>query len=373
MPTPSPQASLLYYIDGHGFGHATRSLAIFRALRRRRPRLPIRLRTSAPSFLFRGTGGDPIVVDAGAVDPGTIQPDPLTVDVEGSLAARRAFQEELPARVEAEIRRLAGERVGLVAGDIPPLAFEVAARLGVPSIALGNFSWDWIYEAYGEGRAGVAELIDGMRRSYGCADLLLRMPLHGDLTAFRRVEDIPHVVRRAGGDPDGLRRQLGIEGEDRPVVLISFGGMGSVAFGRGGGAADLGDFRFVLSGDGPASLPPDTLRLAVDHGLAHEDLVQACDAVISKPGYGTVAECIAAQTPLLYTSRDDFREYAVLVEGLRRTARARFLPREDLLGMRWRNHLEALLADRAPWPAVPTDGAEVAAERLLAAIDRGRV
>ena len=41
------------------------------------------------------------------------------------------------------------------------------------------------------------------------------------------------------------------------------------------------------------------------------------------------------------------------------------MPREDLLGLRWRAHLEALLADGREWEPVATDGARIAAQRLL--------
>jgi hypothetical protein len=146
---------------------------------------------------------------------------------------------------------------------------------------------------------------------------------------------------------------------------VSFGGFGSVRFTAAPQASDPGDYRFVCPGEVPPGLPDDTVRLPVNHPIAHEDLVAACDAVISKPGYGTVVECIASRTPLLYTSRDDFREYPVLVEGLRRQARCRFVPREDLLSLRWREHLAPLLSEERPWPEVRTDGAVTAARRIL--------
>jgi hypothetical protein len=182
---------------------------------------------------------------------------------------------------------------------------------------------------------------------------------------FREVEDIPHVVRSSRRGRDQVRRLLGLEGETRPVVLVSFGGFGSVRFPPAHRPPDPGDYRFVNPGPVPTGLPKDTVRLPVDHAIAHEDLVAACDAVISKPGYGTVVECLASRTPLLYTSRDDFREYPLLVEGLRQGACCRFLPREDLLALRWREHLGRLLSDERPWPAVRTDGAAVAAARML--------
>ena len=54
-------------------------------------------------------------------------------------------------------------------------------------------------------------------------------------------------------------------------------------------------------------------RAFIDSGFRYEDLVAAVDVVVTKPGYGIIAECIAAGTPMLYTSRGDFREYDLLV------------------------------------------------------------
>ena len=358
----SPPAALVYFIDGHGFGHATRSLAILRELRKQCPALPIVVRTSAPAFLFRELH---LPVLAGEVGPGMLQADPLTLDVPGSVAAAVRFHDALPQRVAEEIARLSEYRVGLIAGDIPTLAFEVAHRLRVPSVALGNFSWDWIYEPLVECSGDGARLLRIMRRAFGRADLLLRMPLHGDMACFTRVEDIPHVVRSSRRERSDTRRLLGLEGERRPVVLVSFGGSGPVRFSPAQRPPAPGNYRFVQPGPLVAGLPEDTVRLPVDHEIGHADLVAACDAVLSKPGYGTVVECLASRTPLLYTSRDDFREYPILVDGLRRGARCRFLPREDLLTLQWREHLEVLLSDDRPWPSVRTDGARVAATRLL--------
>jgi L-arabinokinase len=254
--------------------------------------------------------------------------------------------------------------VALLVGDIPPLAFEVAAALEVPGIALGNFSWDWIYEPYVADLPEHAPLVEAMRKSYGRADLLLRLPLHAGMDVFPRIEDIPLVVRHASRDRGATRQALGLARETRPVVLVSFGGFAAVRFGSGA-TPDPGDFRFITFGESVPGLPADTVRLPIDHPHRHEDLVAAADAVITKPGYGTVAECLASRTPFLYTSRDDFREYELLVREIARHAHAGFLGREDLLQIRWRVALEALLSSRQRWADLRVDGADVAAERLL--------
>ena len=54
------------------------------------------------------------------------------------------------------------------------------------------------------------------------------------------------------------------------------------------------------------------------HDLRFPDLVSASDAVLSKPGYGIVAECYANRTPLFYVNRPDFRECHVLISWMKK-------------------------------------------------------
>ena len=67
----------------------------------------------------------------------------------------------------------------------------------------------------------------------------------------------------------------------------------------------------------PASLPAGVRYVdeaaIYDGDLRYEDLVHAVDVVVTKPGYGIVAECLANGTAMLYTSRGRFREYDVMV------------------------------------------------------------
>ncbi len=53
-----------------------------------------------------------------------------------------------------------------------------------------------------------------------------------------------------------------------------------------------------------------------DAGVRYEDLVGAAEALVTKPGYGVISECIANDAAVLYTSRGHFPEYDVLVEEM---------------------------------------------------------
>ena len=107
-------------------------------------------------------------------------------------------------------------------------------------------------------------------------------------------------------------------------------------------------------------------------GVRYEDLVNAAEAVVTKPGYGIVSECIANDAAVLYTSRGHFPEYDVLVEDMPKYLRAAFISQEDLFAGKWESHLDKLLARGKPknYKKPETNGADLAAEILLKTLDK---
>ena len=78
----------------------------------------------------------------------------------------------------------------------------------------------------------------------------------------------------------------------------------------------------------------------------YQDLLCAADAIVTKPGYGIVADVLARRVPVLYTDRGDFAEYPQLVAALSGCATAEFIPQQELLGGNWSPYLSRLLANR---------------------------
>jgi L-arabinokinase len=232
-------------------------------------------------------------------------------------------------------------------------------------VAVSNFSWDWIYAPYVAEAPEFRWLYDWLRAAYGQADLLLRLPFAGDLSAFRTIEDLPLVSRLPSRSRAEVRAQLGLADRAR-LVLLSFGGLGLEQFDPAPLAA-LERYTFVAS---PLEIRVDRPRpsnvvLVPTEQDNYVDLIAAADLVVSKPGFGIVANCLALRVPLLYTERGAFPEFEVLVEGLRQYGRAARIPRTELLAGALGPYLDALLADSRPWPALRTDGAAAAADRLL--------
>ena len=318
--------------------------------------------------MFEGVVGPPLAVRDVECDVGLVQKDALTIDEAGTAEAVRRFRFGWEALVSREARWLRESGARLVLGDIPPLAFVAAAEAGVPSIALGNFSWDWIYRHLATRQPDLAEAAAHAAAAYGRAGLLLRLPFAGDLSAFPRIEDVPLVARAPALAKAEVRLRLGLDA--RPVVLLSFGGVGMpglepAAFGR------LDEYLFLLTGQAGGGAAPNVRRLEAGQlsaaGLYYPDLVAAADVVVSKPGYGIVTDCIGARTRLVYTDRGDFPEYPILVAEMPRYLPVVFASNEDVREGRLDEALRQVMALPFPEPP-PTNGSSVAADRLLAAL-----
>jgi hypothetical protein len=353
-------AHIAAYITGHGFGHATRMAAVVGALIERVPDLQITIISGAPEWLFRLNLAAPFVYRSHALDVGVVQEDSIRLDPKATLEAYEGLLEREAARVEEEAAFLRRARVDLVVADIPPAAFSIARRVGIPGIGIANFSWDWIYGPYVRELPSYAPVLAAIRSAYGEADLFLRLPFHGPCDAFPVVRDVPLVARRARRVREDVRRRLGLS-PTRAAVLLSFGGfeIRGIDFAQ---VEEMEDYQFVTTQ--PLPHPVRNVRMVAMDGLHYEDIVAQADAVITKPGYGIVSECLVNRVPVLYTPRGNFAEYDSLVRGLERFGVSRLIANEELLAGNWRDALDALLAQPQIWPELPADGAQVAADIL---------
>lgn len=371
---PAPPPVIVFYISGHGFGHAARVIEIINAVAEARPDAAIVVRTAVARWLFDVTVKGAFEYQGVECDTGIVQRDSLHLDIPRTIRVAAEFMSSFDERAEAEAAFLRRRGATLVVGDLPPLAFAAADRAGIPSVATGNFTWDWIYAGYEEAILEAPELVPAIRRAYARASLTLRLPMWGGFENWASpIVDLPFVARHSRREPADVRRRLGVP-EGRRMVLASFGGYGIAGLSLDR-LARLDGYTVVTTGHAlglDGGVPPE-VRLLDDReiyagGLRYEDLVHAADVVVTKPGYGIISECLANGTAMLYTSRGHFLEYDVLVKAMPGFLRCRFIDHADLYGGGWQPHLDALLAQSAPPDRPQTNGAPVAARHLLGVV-----
>ena len=363
---------VVYYISGHGFGHASRSVEVIRELQLLDPQIRIVARTMAPAWFLDGSLGSAIEVQPVDTDTGVVQIDSLRLDEDETARVAASFYESFDRRVAEEAAVLGELGATVVAGDIPPLAFAAAHRAGVPSAAVANFTWDWIYAGYPHFEWLAPRTIELIARAYSRASLALRLPFSGGFESMKAVtRDVPLIARKATHSRDAARRRLGIE--NGPVVLASFGGHGlrlpcETIAGRNNFTlivTEVGQLKApTYEGQRSDRLLRITLQQLTDLGMKYEDLVAASDVVVTKAGYGIVSECIANDAAMLYTPRGRFREHDVFLAEMPKYLRCCEISNEDLLSGNWQPSVETVLSMGSAPQSLRSNGAAVCAEAI---------
>jgi L-arabinokinase len=359
--------SILFYVSGHGYGHARRSAEVIRALRGVAPDGNVYVRTAAPAGMFAGLVAGPVAPNH--IDVPVVEQGPLAIDWVATLGAAADLLRRRRAVVAREVEAARELAPSLVVSDVPFLAGDVAAELGVACVAVSNFTWDWIYEPYRGCHPDGASVVRGARSSYGQMTALLRVPFGHDTDVFPQVIPVPLVARRATREREDVSRQLGLDSHDeRPRVLVGMrGGVEGEALARA--AASAPDFLFLKLDreDTPGAAPSQAENVRpvrLEAGLDFSDLLAASDIAVSKLGYGMIADCIAAGTRLVWPPRVGFREDEVTKVEAAKYMRMKEMEAEAFAAGEWGPALRAAMELPEPAETMPLDGADACAAAL---------
>ncbi|MBN2319753.1 MAG: hypothetical protein JXR49_11775 [Acidobacteria bacterium] len=318
---------IAYYVSAHGYGHGVRSCDIIRALNHTYPHLAVDVACILPpEFLSNRIGSSRNSIRKNSFDIGMVQKDSIRVDVAATLARLEKLYSQREELIEREVRYLEQRNVAVVICDIPDLPLEAAAIAGIPRMAIGNFGWDWIYSDFIRQDSRWKGIVERIREAYGKTDLLLRLPFSDAMGAFPVIEDIPLVA-----SPGEFRRDA-IAGiaccdRDKKWILLSFTSLdwSEEALDR---IEQIKDYEFF-------TVYPLAWKRRNIHALRREkvtfsDIVASVDAVVSKPGFGILSDCVVNRKPLIYADRSDFSEFAVLESAILKYLKYIHIPASDL-------------------------------------------
>jgi len=345
-------------VSGHGFGHGSRVAAVLSALHQLKPSWRLVLSTPlAPAFLKLAFGSVPFQQRPCRWDVGVIQADALGADAEATLAALEQLQQRLPDQIEAEARWLRAQRQPvLVLGDVAPAAAALADAVGAPLVWMANFGWDAIYRPMGAAFEAWADLA---LAAYRKGDALIQCPFSMAMPWGVPTTPVGLTPGRPRHQLDQLQRRLQLNQPRERTVLVGFGGLGlSLApplFARWPEHHFLVSDPALCAGAANVTLLPPDLRPL--------EWMPLCGRILTKPGYSTFCEALAAGVGIHLVRREGFAEAPVLEAALQRHGWHRLLSREQLEQGDWQldQPLEAPLA--AP---LPLDGDRAAAEVIVA-------
>lgn len=328
---------LAVFITPHGYGHATRAIAVMQALEMNHGPFYFYICGNPPEHLLEEAGlrWETLKV---ACDVGLVQKDSLNFDLEATCAALGGFLPLDAALLSKLCDTLKQAGVKGVLCDISAMGIEVAKRLGVPSFLVENFTWDWIYELYEEQAPDIGGFIEELRFLYDQVDHHIQTT---PISARRESSiKVGPIVRPLRGGAKVIRSQLGIG--NKPFVLITMGGVAQdYAFLDMLGAQSI--FHFLVSGKGTSSR--NVSFISEHDAFYHPDLIDAADLVVGKLGYSTVAEILQAGTPYLYIERSNFRESGVLATYMRDNHPSQAISEDAFHDGTWLLALEKHLSD----------------------------
>ena len=352
---------IAYYITAHGYGHGVRSCDIIRAINSLYPETSVLVVSDLPApFLYNRIGSNNISVQARSFDLGMVQLDSIRVDVAATLARARALCDERERLMREETAFLKKQGIRLVIADIPSIPLEAAARAGITCLAVGNFSWDWIYSEFLDEDLRWKPVVEMFRSHYAQVDLLLRLPFHDDMTAFSRREDIPPVASPGKSRREELACLTGCD-VSKKWILLSFTTLdwNEEALERVESMTNC-EFFTVL----PLRWDRCNIHAVSREDISFADVVATVDIVISKPGFGILSDCIVNHKPLIYAERTNFREYPILEAAIHRYLKHVHIPADDLYRGNLEESLNAIELAAEPLESLSAGGAEIAARRI---------
>ncbi len=356
-------------ISGHGFGHAAQVVPVLNVLDRLVPNLRVLLRTTVPSSFFQDRLTIPWEISAVQQDIGSIQNGPMAIDVETTWREHHRFHSTWSDRLQTEIVAMQAADPDVVLADTPYLALAAGNAAAIPSIALVSLTWDLILSEYqAPPSIDRQAIIQSIRQAYAHADLALRMAPAPKMELFRRMIDIQPIAEPATAAREQLTTLLALTPQER-TVLIGFGGipLDSLPFET---LESLTGYRFLFDG----SVPSESTRFVSIQTLpfSFKTLLASVDIILTKPGYGTLVEAVALQTPLVYVRRYNFADEQPLVDYLHRYGRGVELSVSDFMQGRWRPALQKVLALSVPAAPPPSTGANEAGTILASYLLRTR-
>ncbi len=346
-------AHIEYFISGHGYGHGVRSCAIIN-------KIPLHIKVTIRSSLPREFFCEELRRDfdflAGEFDYGCAQLDGVRISIPLTVENYSRISKRNKSVIDDEVAWSRTNKVTLIVSDIAPVSFEIAKCAGIPSIAIGNFSWLDIYEPFAVSHPSIRHLLEEINSQYAKANLLLELSPANAMCSFAKRIKVPTISRGGRNRREEIADKYNFDPSKKIAVLYTGNyGMNGVNWKR---LEEFSDWIFI--GVYPVDPCPNNFRVASKSEFPFPDLTASADAVVAKLGYGIVSECLTHGLPVIYLPREDFAEHEFLVAEVNRYGYGIPVSDDQFRMLDIRKSLDKAEIGRRS-PASNVNGAEIAA------------
>lgn len=292
---------LAFYISSHGFGHMTRCLAIIEyILKMSEYNIYIACDKKQNDFakVYLSKFKDRIIYNDLETDIGLINKiNSLEVDKLELEKKLTSFISRWDDIIDKECEFLKMLNIKSVISDISPIGCIVGKKLNLPTIFISNFSWIEQYEHIGINK----DIIDKFRLAYSYIDKFIKyqLCLCLDSIYYKESYETGFVCREIDES-----RVEDIKNKYGKSIFITCGKSASLDY------INIRNFSgtiFTTAGIDIKCDGSNIVKLPIDV-LDTQNYIAASDLVISKAGWGTIAEGVVGNTPLVLIERPSAKE-----------------------------------------------------------------
>lgn len=267
---------ILYYVSEHGLGHLTRSIALIRELQNE---TKIMIRNSNESFLKKSLPLIPIFT--GKTDQGPIiSKNFVSIDWKKTHTSISNWYSNFSSNLEKESIFIKKLQPDIIISDISPIPLHASKKLGIQSIAISNFTWLDIFSKLDNFN------LDHIKNSYENASFCVQLPFSTSMDIFRQKKQVGVVCKLLSENNTSVRKKLNVD-ESKFLIFINLPKFYNV---------NLKNFKnFQVISTGATTTSKDTIF--IEPWIEGQNLINACNLVVAKCGYGMITECLTTGTP----------------------------------------------------------------------------
>lgn len=353
---------IAFFVTSHGFGHAARAASIMQAMGTRNPSLSFEIFTTVPPWFFDESLTTSFRVHEVVTDVGLVQASSLEEDIPATVKCLDHFLPFHGDGFDDLCRKVKEHDCCCILCDIAPLGISVAHHVGIPSVLIENFTWNWIYQGYVDLDERLRPHMDYLENIFARADLHVQtVPVCRSLPVDFTAAPAGRIPRQSRRD---VRQKLKIP-DNHSMILITMGGI-TESYGFIKKLEQHPDVSFVIPGGADTLIHHTNITLIPQHSdMYHPDLIHAADAVIGKAGYSTVAEVFHAGIPFGYVPRPRFPESDTLCRFIEENMPCMAIDPERFRSGDWLPDIDRLIDSQRVKRKGP-NGADQVADFILA-------
>ena len=304
----SQQLRFVCFVSSHGFGHATRVSAIIQQISKKFTSLEIIIFGETPLWFWQLNipSNCSFSLHEQVTDVGLVQLGPFTHNLNLTLDKVDKFISTLNYPNDGLLAKVANFKPNFILCDISVLGIKVGGILGVPSILVENFTWDWIYEPFKSKEKYFGRVIPVFKEIYKRASRRIQCtPVCQEIDGVAKINP---VYREATEDRESLFSKLSL-GQEKKYIVVTTGGISMhYAFDK-----VPEPYFLVVPGEYPKIIISNgVIYLPMNSDIPFPDIINFASCVVGKAGYGTVSECWGMNVPFLGVFRQNFRESDIL-------------------------------------------------------------